>query len=98
MLYVGADGLPWWSPSQVLTAIYCVCSVRVCMRVYVRVYCFVIYLISRSILVAIATIFHQLSPRTLQVTVISCNATQTILCPSVLETIRHLRQQLPPVY
>ena len=45
----GADGLPWWSPSQVLTTIYCVCSV--CMRVYVRVYCFVRYLISRPILV-----------------------------------------------
>ena len=23
----GADGLPWWSPSQVLDTIYCVCSV-----------------------------------------------------------------------
>ena len=44
----GADGLPWWSPSQVLTTIYSVCK---CVCVYVCVYCFVWYLISRPILV-----------------------------------------------
>ena len=76
---------------HIVCAVYCTC-------VYVRVYCFVRYLISRPILVTIATIFHQLSPRTLQFTIISCNATQTILRPSVLETVRNLRQQSPTVY
>jgi hypothetical protein len=35
----GADGLPWWSPSQVLATICCVCSVEVCACMY----CFVRY-------------------------------------------------------
>ena len=47
ILLVVEDGLPWWSPSQVLTTILCV----QCTCVYVRVYCFVRYLMSRPILV-----------------------------------------------
>jgi len=30
----GADGIPWWSPSQVLATNYCVCECRpICVRV-----------------------------------------------------------------
>jgi len=29
-LIVGTDGIPWWSPSQVLATNYCRASVRVC--------------------------------------------------------------------
>jgi len=32
-LIVGADGIPWWSPSQVLATNYCVCK---CMCVLFR--------------------------------------------------------------
>ena len=38
---VGAGGIPWWSPSQVLATNYCVCSVCV----YVCVHWFVWYLL-----------------------------------------------------
>jgi hypothetical protein len=31
----GADGLPWWSPSQILASNYCVCSVWVCVCVLI---------------------------------------------------------------
>ena len=45
-LFIGVDGLPWWSPIQVLATNYCVCSACVCVcTALVR------YLISRPILV-----------------------------------------------
>ena len=35
----GADGLPWWSPNQVLATICGVCSVEVCECVYCFAWC-----------------------------------------------------------
>ena len=76
-LFVGADGLPWWSPSQVLANNYDVCGVWVCVLLCLE---FII-----AVRLGNQVIFYPLSPLTLQVTVNSCNATQTILNSSVPE-------------
>ena len=44
--FKGADGLPWWSPSQVRATV--VCAMLICVRAW---YCFVWYLLYQSILV-----------------------------------------------
>ena len=74
----GVGGLPWWLPGQVLSTIYCVCSVCVYTALadncysdpswwqgnfFIRYHC-----------------WHHSSQY-------SCNATQTILNPSVPETV-----------
>jgi len=33
-LIVGADGIPWWSPSQVLATNYCVCACNCLSGIY----------------------------------------------------------------
>ena len=76
---VGAGDIPWWSPSQVLATNYCVCSVCVC-----ALLCLVFII---AVHLGNEVIFYQLSPLTLPGTVNSRNATQTILIPSVPETV-----------
>jgi hypothetical protein len=66
-----ADGIPWWSPSQVIATNYCVCSVSVCIYSDCLVFINAAQLDNK-------VIFYPLSPLTLQVAVHSCNATQTI--------------------
>ena len=69
---VGAGGIPWWSPSQVLTTNYCGCSVCVCVRALL---CLVFII---AVHLGNEVIFYQLSPLTSPGTVNSSNATQTI--------------------
>jgi len=78
------DGLPHWSPCQVLATIYCVGSVCVCVRVCVRVRVYLCLLgisyhgrLERRNLGT----FRQLSPQTIQTTLNSCNVTQTVSRP-----------------
>ena len=73
----GADGLPWWSSSQVLANNYGVCGVWVCVLLCL-IFIIAVHLGNKVIV-------YPLSPLTLQVTVNSCNATQTILNHSVPE-------------
>jgi len=68
------DGIPWWSPSQVLATNYSVCALL----------CPVLIIAAH---LGNKVIFYQLSPQTLLVTVNSCNVTKTILSPSVPETV-----------
>jgi len=63
------DGIPWWSPSQVLATILCVCALL----------CLVLIIAAH---LGNKVIFYQLSPQTLLVTANSCNVAQTILSPS----------------
>ena len=65
----GKDGLPWWSPSQVLAAICCVCTVKACMRVLLCL----VFLITAHLCYEV--ICWPSPPLTLQVAVNSCNAT-----------------------
>jgi len=67
------DGIPWWSPSQVL-------ATRLCSALLCPVLIIAAHLGNKAI-------FHQLSPHTLLATVNSCNVTQTSLSPSVPETV-----------
>ena len=60
--FVGAGGIPWWSPSQVLATNYCVCSVCVCVELRRLVFIIAVHLGNK-------VIFYPLSPLTLQVTV-----------------------------
>jgi len=76
-MFADADGIPRWSPSQVLATNYCVCK---CMRCDVC-NCFVWYLLWRD-----TRTFYQLSLLKLQVTLNSSNVTQTIVISSVPET------------
>ena len=88
---VGAGGIPWWSPRQVLATNYCVCSVYVyvCVELLCLVFIIAVHLGNKVIL-------YPLSPLTLQVTVDSCNATQTILNSSVPE-IRNFSNSSHPL-
>ena len=87
--FAGTDGLPWWSPSQVLANNYGVCGGWVCVLL-----CLVFII---AVHLGNMVIFYPLSPLTLQVTVNSCNATQTILNPSVPE-IRNFSNSSHPLF
>jgi len=62
-LIVGADGIPWWSPSRVLATNYCVCKCM-CVRVTCLVFIIAVHLVNKVII-------YQLTTQTLQVAVSS---------------------------
>ena len=86
----GADGLPWWSSSQVLANNNGVCGVWVCVLLC-QVFIKAVHLGNK-------VIFYPLSPLTLQVTVNSCNATQTLLNPSVPEIRNFFQNSSHPLF
>jgi len=85
---IRTDGLPWWSPSQGLATMHCVCSVCVCVRACV----------TDSNHPRNKVIVYQLSPLTLQVIVNSCTghfkSLRAINCINLSKLISHMLPKL----